>query len=94
MKKAVSTSIVKVIFVTSKVALLVLGIASSGYCNESFYKNHARGWHWYERNKESEEMMRGERKSRMWKHILAQQFSVKNQVLKLYFYIICIRIQK
>jgi conjugal transfer pilus assembly protein TraF len=57
MKKAVSTSIVKVIFVTSKVALLVLGIASSGYCNESFYKNHARGWHWYERNKENEEVI-------------------------------------
>lgn len=45
----------KHIFVVSKVALLVLGIASSGYCNESFYKNHARGWHWYERNKEDEE---------------------------------------
>ena len=33
MGKAVSTAVIKVIFVTSKVALLVLGIASSGYCN-------------------------------------------------------------
>jgi conjugal transfer pilus assembly protein TraF len=47
----------KHIFVASKVALLVLGIANSGYCNESFYKNHARGWHWYERNKENEEVI-------------------------------------
>ena len=58
MGKAVSTAVIKVIFVTSKVALLVLGIASSGYCNESFYKNHARGWHWYEMSKESEEFFK------------------------------------
>jgi hypothetical protein len=53
MKKAVSTSIIKVIFVVS----VVLAMTSSGYCNESFYKNHARGWHWYERNKENEEVI-------------------------------------
>ena len=47
----------KHIFVASKVALLVFGMANSGYCNESFYKNHARGWHWYEMSKESEEVL-------------------------------------
>ena len=53
MEKAVSTSIVKVIFIVS----IVLTMTSSGYCNESFYKNHARGWHWYEMSKESEEVL-------------------------------------
>jgi F plasmid transfer operon protein len=53
MGKAVSTSIIKVIFVVS----LVMTMTNSGYCNESFYKNHARGWHWYERNKEREEII-------------------------------------
>jgi conjugal transfer pilus assembly protein TraF len=53
MEKTVSTSIVKVIFIVS----IVLTMTNSGYCNESFYKNHARGWHWYERNKENEEVI-------------------------------------
>ena len=53
MEKTVSTSIIKVIFIVS----IVLTMTNSGYCNESFYKNHARGWHWYERNKENEEVI-------------------------------------
>ena len=51
MEKAIFTSVTKVILIVS----IVLGIASSGYCNESFYKSHARGWHWYETKKKNEE---------------------------------------
>ncbi|MGB2686312.1 MAG: conjugal transfer protein TraF [Olleya sp.] len=51
MEKAIFTSVTKVILIVS----IVLGIASSGYCNESFYKSHARGWHWYERKISDEE---------------------------------------
>ena len=51
MEKAIFTGVTKVILIVS----IVLGIASSGYCNESFYKSHARGWHWYEQNTKNKE---------------------------------------
>ena len=35
------------------VTILALSlIISEAYANESFYKSHARGWHWYEKKKE------------------------------------------
>lgn len=40
-----------------KIIILIVVVSvnvEEGYSNESFYRNHSRGWHWYERKKREE----------------------------------------
>lgn len=38
------------------ILLIILLITGQGFCDQPFYKTHARGWHWYEQKQKDEEI--------------------------------------